>query len=48
MARSLPSALSSELNADELKPFYAVDSLVFVNNGTSSPCNIEVRTSDQK
>lgn len=27
MARSLPSALSSELNADELKPFYAVELL---------------------
>lgn len=27
MSRSLPSALSSELNADELKPFYAVELL---------------------
>lgn len=25
MARTLPSALSAELNADELKPFYAVE-----------------------
>lgn len=25
MARTLPAALSSELNADELKPFYAVE-----------------------
>lgn len=27
MARTLPAALSSELNADELKPFYAVELL---------------------
>lgn len=32
MARSLPSALSTELNADELRPFYAVQ--FFFDSGT--------------